>query len=157
MVTPTVKMTRAEISARYRAKDVDAYRKRKNELCKQPKHRETRRLYMQTWRAANRAKFNEMCRVSHKKHRDPIKTRDMHLKYTYGITYEQKMKILTSQGGVCGICSSPVPRGKNDWHLDHCHETGRVRGVLCNVCNPWLGWFEAHRDRIGEYLTKHSE
>lgn len=107
---------------------------------------------MRKWRAENRAKFNEMCRVSHKKHRDPEKTRRLHLKYKYGITPEQKAQMLANQGGVCAICKSPTSRGKKDWHVDHCHETGKNRGILCNMCNPRLGWYEAHRASIEEYI-----
>lgn len=58
----------------------------------------------------------------------------------YGITIEQRDEILKKQGGICPICGTDNP-GTRDWHIDHCHKTGRVRGVLCNTCNTGLGMF----------------
>ncbi|WP_437104985.1 endonuclease VII domain-containing protein [Streptomyces sp. enrichment culture] len=48
---------------------------------------------------------------------------------------------IASQGGVCCVCLSAVPA-----HVDHCHETGRVRGVLCFSCNAALGQFKNQPD-----------
>ncbi|MEU7048391.1 endonuclease domain-containing protein [Streptomyces eurythermus] len=48
---------------------------------------------------------------------------------------------IASQGGVCCVCLSAVPA-----HVDHCHETGRVRGVLCFSCNAALGQFKDQPD-----------
>ncbi|MFF5440302.1 endonuclease VII domain-containing protein [Streptomyces achromogenes] len=45
------------------------------------------------------------------------------------------------QGGVRRVCLSAVPA-----HVDHCHETGRVRGVLCFSCNAALGQFKDQPD-----------
>ena len=41
--------------------------------------------------------------------------------------------------GHCHICCSPVER---DCHIDHCHDTGKVRGLLCATCNKGLGLFK---------------
>jgi hypothetical protein len=43
--------------------------------------------------------------------------------------------LLSKQGGVCAICYGRAHR----WHLDHDHQTGKVRGVLCHQCNIMLG------------------
>ncbi|MFF0782014.1 endonuclease VII domain-containing protein [Streptomyces sp. NPDC003720] len=63
--------------------------------------------------------------------------RARHLKRHYGLTEAERDELVASQGGVCCICLAAVPA-----HVDHCHETGRVRGVLCFSCNAALGQFK---------------
>lgn len=65
---------------------------------------------------------------------------------TYGITVEQWNELFASQGSKCAICgSSTANHGKHYWHTDHCHLTGKLRGILCHHCNCGLGSF---RDNI---------
>ncbi|WLW56308.1 endonuclease VII domain-containing protein [Streptomyces sp. YU58] len=66
-----------------------------------------------------------------------------HLKRHYGITEAERDELIASQGGVCCICLAAVPE-----HVDHCHKTGRVRGVLCFSCNAALGQFKDRPDAI---------
>ncbi|MFF7973084.1 endonuclease domain-containing protein [Streptomyces sp. NPDC007905] len=63
--------------------------------------------------------------------------RQDHLKRQYGLTENERDESIAAQGGVCCICLAAVPA-----HVDHCHETGRVRGVLCFSCNAALGQFK---------------
>ncbi|MFI0981654.1 endonuclease domain-containing protein [Streptomyces sp. NPDC021093] len=57
-----------------------------------------------------------------------------HLKRSYGLTEAERDEMIASQAGVCTIClKAPAV------HVDHCHETGRVRGVLCFNCNAAIG------------------
>ena len=66
------------------------------------------------------------------------------LRKLYGITLEQYQELLAAQDGVCAICRQP-PRGKRKFLVvDHDHETGQIRGLLCVTCNIGLG---ALRDR----------
>lgn len=64
----------------------------------------------------------------------------------YKMTIEQYDSILKSQGGVCAICGTSDP-GKNAWgttsefHVDHDHLSGEIRGLLCIKCNVGLGKF----------------
>ena len=55
-------------------------------------------------------------------------------------------RMLKQQNG-CAICHISTPRGKNTWHVDHNHKTGRVRGVLCITCNIALGMLHDDPDR----------
>lgn len=64
------------------------------------------------------------------------------LQRKYGISSDEAKAILASQGGCCAICSSGEPGGRGDWHVDHCHASGRVRGLLCSTCNVGLGMFK---------------
>ncbi|MFE1833783.1 endonuclease VII domain-containing protein [Streptomyces sviceus] len=66
-----------------------------------------------------------------------------HLKRQYGLTEAERDELIASQGGVCCICLAAVPE-----HVDHCHKTGRVRGVLCFSCNAALGQFKDRPDAI---------
>lgn len=64
-------------------------------------------------------------------------TRRAWMKYRYGIVPEEYDAILQSQGGVCAICKRVNSLGR--LHIDHCHTTGRVRGLLCHNCNKAIG------------------
>jgi hypothetical protein len=58
----------------------------------------------------------------------------------YGITVEEYDALFEVAGNKCGICGTPhtdKPYGR--LNVDHCHETGKVRGVLCSPCNTGLG------------------
>lgn len=66
------------------------------------------------------------------------------LKKFYGMTVDDYMDILDRQGGRCAVCDrKPMPENghkiKKRLHVDHCHRTGVVRGLLCNSCNIALG------------------
>jgi hypothetical protein len=56
-------------------------------------------------------------------------------KRLYGLTPEEEVAMLDAQHGVCAICETPNPGGRGMWHVDHCHDTDRVRGLLCFYCN----------------------
>lgn len=57
----------------------------------------------------------------------------------YGLTPEDYAARLEAQGRVCAICNADRPHSKYDWSVDHCHQTNRVRGILCGRCNLMLG------------------
>lgn len=59
----------------------------------------------------------------------------------YDMSVEEYDALLDSQGHACAICRKTEPGGKGRWHIDHNHETGRVRGLLCAMCNVGLGNF----------------
>lgn len=120
-------------------KDMDAYR-----------------AYQREWRKKNRNRYAE-------------DDRWRQIKLAYGITKADYDDMLEKQGGVCAICSSPpqtytfsgVRNGveytqtRSYLCVDHCHETGRVRGLLCNNCNKGLGWHEKNHSQAQEYLKSY--
>ncbi len=62
-----------------------------------------------------------------------------HLKRTYGITPEQFDAMFAAQDSRCAVCRAAEPGSKlNRWHVDHCHDTGTVRGILCAQCNVMI-------------------
>lgn len=68
-----------------------------------------------------------------------------HFKARYGITVEDYDVLLAEQGGKCAVCGE-VPSHR--LHVDHDHETGRVRGLLCTWCNKGLGSFRDDPDKL---------
>ncbi|GAB2912991.1 endonuclease VII domain-containing protein [Streptomyces heilongjiangensis] len=77
-----------------------------------------------------------------------VQGRQGHLKRQYGITEAERDEPIASQGGVCCLCSAALPV-----HVDHCHETGRVRGVLCFSCHAALGQFKDRPDVMRRAAT----
>ena len=122
--------------------------------------RESHRKAQLKWRAANREKVRETVRKWTKNNRDKVNgyRRKQHFKVSYSLTIEQRNAILTSQGNVCACCGSPEPNHKQGWVVDHCHTTGKVRGVLCQPCNLSLGKVREsipHLKALISYLEKH--
>lgn len=68
-----------------------------------------------------------------------------HLKIKYGLTLDDFNVMLLAQSGRCGVCSEPMVKVC----VDHCHDTGKIRGLLCDPCNSRLHqgvteeWFRA--------------
>ena len=90
------------------------------------------------WYAKNRETVLQKYRENY----DPDKERRRALRLKYGVTPEQLDALETAQGGVCAICGGPwIEHRYGTYMVDHCHETGEVRGLLCNPCNKGLGHF----------------
>lgn len=74
----------------------------------------------------------------------------------YGISSAEKEELLQVQEGACAICKCEVLNPV----VDHDHETGQVRGVLCGLCNRGLGHFKDSPQRLrsaAAYLKKHKQ
>lgn len=57
----------------------------------------------------------------------------------YGLTQERFLYIYNKQKGKCGICGVPALEMTHGLHIDHCHDSDQVRGLLCTRCNKALG------------------
>ena len=89
--------------------------------------------------------------------RRSLSNRRSHLKRKYGITIEQYDEMLASQGGVCAICERE-PNPNISLHVDHDHETGRIRGLTCFRCNQAMGAFGEDPSLLraaASYLERH--
>lgn len=81
-----------------------------------------------------------------------------HMLRKYGLTPEQYQEMWRQQKGLCKICKTDLNNGVPN--LDHCHTTGKARGILCHLCNCGLGYF---RDRpelciiAAEYLAEYAQ
>lgn len=118
-----------------------------------------RRCGVEKSRAEMRPDYRYVCRKCFSKmgnewqRRHPMQTarhrRNHHLLKKYGITLAEAEALLASQGGVCAICQKPITDTRDYGpHVDHDHETGRVRGILCLGCNTGLGGFRDDPKRM---------
>lgn len=109
---------------------------------------------MKRWREANperaRAYARERARLPHIRRQKQEWSRARR----YGVTNEQFQIMMQTQNGACALCQKPFQRTPC---IDHDHENGRVRGLLCYGCNIGLGHIEKLWDRrsaISTYLGK---
>ena len=92
--------------------------------------------------AARKDGHQTMCKECEKeasrKHWHSLTTdekREKHYRRFYNIGVEAVTELLKAQDGCCGICGDVLV----DFHIDHNHDTGEVRGILCSCCNTGLG------------------
>lgn len=119
----------------YRARHPDRVRATKSASLK--RNRAAGRARNRAWRQANPERSSAINRASY-------------MKATYGITVDEYDEMLADQGGVCAICGE-APTTKR-LAVDHDHETGELRGLLCVPCNAALGVLEDNLDAVSEYL-----
>ena len=90
----------------------------------------------QSVKKGNRQWFSSYCKEC-----AITRAQESYLKRKYGVTLEEKNKMIQNQGNKCGLCNKDFS-SKKDTHLDHCHSSGKVRMVLCGSCNIGLGYFK---------------
>lgn len=107
--------------------------------------------YMKRYREANREKLRVRAREYYQ---EVVKARikanprklpkeqilNARLKHKYKLTLKGYLTMLERQLGRCAICGQAAETGKR-LSVDHCHESGVVRGLLCQPCNIGLGMF----------------
>jgi hypothetical protein len=88
-----------------------------------------------------------------------MQIRNDNLRRHYGISHADYESMAASQGGVCAICGTQEPGQKKRYFcVDHDHETGKVRQLLCNDCNVGLARLGEDPERLrraAEYLERH--
>jgi hypothetical protein len=112
-----------------------AYRdKNQYRICKyREQHKEKQSEYAREWRLRNR----EWLLVAKRNTYDYRTKRNKDLTRKYNITLEEWELLFQSQNNCCAICKSSISGGRG-WTTDHCHDTGKIRGILCNNCNARL-------------------
>ena len=111
------------------------------------------------WRRLNQDRKNASSRRWRKENREKSQrvVASSKLKAAFGISLEDKERMLAAQGGKCACCGDPLTLKRAK--VDHCHRTGRLRKVLCNPCNLGLGNFRDDPKRLQAaiaYLAEHS-
>jgi hypothetical protein len=75
------------------------------------------------------------------------------LKTRYGMTEKVFSMLLAAQDSCCAICGTSDPGGRGDgFVVDHCHSTGKIRGLLCTKCNTGLGQFKDDPDVLAKAI-----
>ena len=126
--------------------------------CRKAAVREAARKYARTekgkaklakWRQANREKYLMY------EHKNAAKNKGHAASwFPEGVTIQRMHE---EQAGRCAICARMLGPGRHT-NVDHCHTTGKVRGLLCHKCNNGLGRFEDSIDSLKaaiQYLEKH--
>ena len=107
------------------------------------------------WAQENPERYQARQRAYVESGKKSISNRKSHLKRNYGLTLAAFDALLASQGGGCAICGRPDAD-----NVDHDHETGRVRGILCFPCNVAIGLVHEDEERLlaaAMYLDRDDE
>ena len=118
--------------------------------------------YVQSYYQRNKHKYKdyytnnaERIRANRKKRyaANPEVQKERSRRHKHGITSEQFDFMLMIQDYKCAACRTTKPKGKGNWHIDHCHETGHIRGLLCHYCNVALGNANDSIDRLQSLIN----
>lgn len=113
------------------------------------------------WRESNSERVRRMTKAYRDANPDMI--RGQHLKqYWPNLSAQEAFnkfnELKIQQNHCCAICGTNKPNGRtNEFVVDHCHNTGKVRGLLCHPCNSGIGMFKDEVDILNKailYLTK---
>lgn len=116
-----------EYGRKYRHKNRDKINARRSER----KDWVKQVAYNKIWRTLNPEKI--------KSYDPPDKQHNRSLRKRYGITLEKYNEILDAQNGVCASCSLKPIGKRSTLNVDHDHNTGKIRALLCHSCNTALG------------------
>lgn len=122
------------------------------------------------WKEANPEKLKASSKAYYERNRDTYNarsreyyaankaqrlaaTRGNALQRNFGITSEQYEELLKAQAGACGLCGTHSNDLPCKLAVDHCHDNGHVRGLLCVSCNRLLGTIEKNAKRLPLFLA----
>jgi hypothetical protein len=110
---------------------------------------------MTTYYEKNKERIKEQRRLRYR-NSEAERYASKYRKKTYGLSDEEYYALLDAQEWCCAICAKPVGQEKLDHAIDHDHDTGDVRGILCRLCNLGIGYFRDQPellDAAKDYLT----
>lgn len=116
----------------------------KNDRLRRRRHnpdvRKAETVYTRQWRKNNPEKQKEILRRARLKR--------------FGITVHDYETLAKKQKHKCAICRKPE-NNKRRLAVDHCHQSGKVRALLCGACNNNLGVFELNKHKFEAYLARY--
>jgi hypothetical protein len=134
--------------AEYLQKEKERGRKKAKDIQNDPIRKEKRNKYYKKYTEKNKD------RVKKQQSRSPEQWKKINIARRYGITVEYYDSLLVQQNELCAICLKKPLK----FHVDHCHESGIVRALLCSKCNTSLGLLQEDVEifnRAIKYLEKH--
>lgn len=129
--------------------------------CGTKRRRNASRQRQQAWRLANPERTKEhQDRYAVKRRADP-NYREYHRKQSVkskrGISWDELQAMIAAQDGKCAICGGQPNGPGTRLHIDHCHDTNRIRGLLCGKCNTAIGLLDDVPERaeaLAAYLRR---
>lgn len=130
-----------------------------NELMAKYRTKEKNKIRVTKWRKNNQKKVKEQYKrqipnkkIYYQKLKD--KFRNKALKRNYGINIEEYNILFKEQNGKCGICG--CESNERMLAVDHCHNTGKIRGLLCTKCNTGIGLLKTEENMFKaiDYIRK---
>lgn len=123
-------------------------------------NKEHHAAYMREYHRRNKDKINARNKLARAE--NPEKYREKHYQYNYGMSLADRDALFADQGFCCAVCGTDKPGCKVGWgwHIDHCHRSGEVRGIVCHHCNTALGNAKDSPDilrKLAFYLEQHAE
>jgi hypothetical protein len=115
-------------------------------------HKDERKQYWKNEYISDPEKYKNRAKKYHERH--PERTNARRLAWNYGIDQAWIDKKIKEQNGRCAICLQPFIETP---HVDHCHETKKLRGLLCRTCNAGIGLLKDQFEiveRAAQYLRK---
>lgn len=170
-------------AAKYRAKNrdrINAYQRERAKRLREAgipvRDEDKRQAYQQEYRQKNKEKLSLQRKEYYRRNREELlrqkqryyednkyslakKNKAKYKQYAYGLTEAEYGAMWAGQRGLCAICNKKLKSGGST-HIDHCHDTGIVRGLLCRECNIGLGYFRDSPETLREaakYVEKETE
>ena len=123
------------------------------------KIRHPRSDYWKEWAAKNKEKRKLIAKRYQEKNKEALNLK--RISKLYKITEEELNSLRLKQNNRCAICNSEDSNTKKQaLDIDHCHETGRVRGLLCNTCNRAIGLLQDNSELVqkaADYLKNNNK
>jgi hypothetical protein len=119
---------------------------------------EQRKEYDERYRLKNKDKIKQHKIQWYYRNKDKVKVSN--LKNKYNLTLDQYNKMLSDQNNSCKVCNTHESKLTRKLSVDHCHTTGKVRGMLCSACNTSLGQLKEDTkimQKLIEYVKEHNE
>ncbi len=107
--------------------------------------------------------YTKQQKASQEKRKRSGKIYESQIKRLYGVTQEEYQVLFNAQNGLCEICNEPETRKSRTpgficrLAIDHCHNSGKIRGLLCHSCNTAIGKFKDNTEILRkaiEYLER---
>ncbi len=121
------------------------------------KNKDAVRKQTKQWVSKNKSKYNKYRREWERENRERSGWK-REIKISFNITVEQYYEMFSNQDGCCAICGKGQKELNRRLAIDHCHKTGKIRGLLCFDCNTSLGKWNDDIDMVKkalEYLKYH--